>query len=1062
MKSKTLMRRLSVAWAMVCVCAIQATALAQQEDDEQLKQEAPRFTIERAGIVNRLVVDRSVVRETTAAIESARVIHWADSTTELALWQERDAQGSVVPFYSIDQQGKGFTPAIPTSYEIKLQHGDFDPLDASPRSATDLPGAANGSLYIVQFEVQPLEEFRERIRELGGEVRNYLPHHAHIVRMNDDVRAAVEELPFVRWVGWYRPIYRLEAPVLANVLTGTETPQRYRIQVFEEGAGQKQAVAEAVSALGGIVHDFVPSGILLDATLTSEQLKQIAARDDVLFIGPWGPPVAAMNNVRIVGGADYVESVAGYTGLGVRGEIMDNGCQIDHPDYASRIEVRLGPADLQTHGTSTFGIVFGDGSGNANARGMMPQANGVFSMWSPADRYTDVGQLRNSTWQCVFQSNSWGTSPFTATYTAESSELDRAVFDFDVIILQAQGNYGGTSTLRQAWGKNIVSVGGINHRNTLSKADDGWFGDASIGPAYDGRIKPDLSFWYDNILTTTTGDNYTYGFGGTSAATPETAGHFGLFFQMWSDGIFGNPVNLSGTVYQNRPHASTAKAVMINTAVPYDFSGTGADLTRVHQGWGLANVAQLYDLRNNMQIVNETETVENFETIEHARYFESGAPMTDALRATLVWTDIEGTTAASQHRINNLDLRVTSPSGVIYYGNNGLLEGNWSTSGGSANTIDTVENVFVQSPESGIWRIDVIGAEINEDGHVETPEVDADYALVISGGADCPAPQVVTQPAGVQYHCYGEDIMLSASFSDYTGLQWYFEGAPLDGETGPTLEINDFQPEDEGGYWLEATNDCVAAHTDMAMVLYAGTPVVTQHPASVSPRCAGSTVTFTVAASGTGPLTYQWFHDGQLMPGATQSAVSLIPAMAEDAGEYFCRIANNCGSVDSNAATLVINPTPFFIEQPADSCGSAGGSITLTVDATPASGVYYQWRKVGVTGALAGGKTLTLTDVDAADAGEYYVVAFTLSPTCTTESEHAAVDVATSPVCGHTAGDMDDDGDYDLADMQQFMLCFGSDVSTDFCCACANVDELETAIDAADWAALEGALTGPQ
>ena len=45
------------------------------------------------------------------------------------------------------------------------------------------------------------------------------------------------------------------------------------------------------------------------------------------------------------------------------------------------------------------------------------------------------------------------------------------------------------------------------------------------------------------------------------------------------------------------------------------------------------------------------------------------------------------------------NLKVVSPSAVVYWGNHGLLEGNWSTPGGGANTVDTVENVFVNNPE---------------------------------------------------------------------------------------------------------------------------------------------------------------------------------------------------------------------------------------------------------------------------------------------------------------------------------------------------------------------------
>jgi hypothetical protein len=54
--------------------------------------------------------------------------------------------------------------------------------------------------------------------------------------------------------------------------------------------------------------------------------------------------------------------------------------------------------------------------------------------------------------------------------------------------------------------------------------------------------------------------------------------------------------------------------------------------------------------------------------------------------------------------------------------------------GGSADTINTVENVFIQNPAAGTWTIEVQAVEVNEDVHTETPSVDdQDYALVVYG-----------------------------------------------------------------------------------------------------------------------------------------------------------------------------------------------------------------------------------------------------------------------------------------------------------------------------------------
>ena len=131
-----------------------------------------------------------------------------------------------------------------------------------------------------------------------------------------------------------------------------------------------------------------------------------------------------------------------------------------------------------------------------------------------------------------------------------------------------------------------------------------------------------------------------------------------------------------------------------------------------------------------MMIINETCILPQFGLLGASVKVYAGEPV---LKVTLVWTDPPGTTSASLHRINDLNLKVTSPSRLTYRGNWGLTSGIWSTSGGAADTLNTVENVFVQNPEPGLWTVEVKALDINQDGHIETPGMDADFALVISG-----------------------------------------------------------------------------------------------------------------------------------------------------------------------------------------------------------------------------------------------------------------------------------------------------------------------------------------
>jgi len=125
-------------------------------------------------------------------------------------------------------------------------------------------------------------------------------------------------------------------------------------------------------------------------------------------------------------------------------------------------------------------------------------------------------------------------------------------------------------------------------------------------------------------------------------------------------------------------------------------------------------------------IVDEETALQTGESIEYSFTPEEGLP----LKISLVWTDPPAMPGADPALVNDLNLKVTAPDATVYWGNYGLESSHWSTSGGVADSLNNVENVFVENPELGQWTIEVIAANIAQDGHVETPEVDQDYALV--------------------------------------------------------------------------------------------------------------------------------------------------------------------------------------------------------------------------------------------------------------------------------------------------------------------------------------------
>jgi hypothetical protein len=626
-----------------------------------------------------------------------------------------------------------------TGFELRLRYAAFDPLVSEPDVPEDLRSAAGSRLRIVQYAAPALPAMRDALRAAGAEPVFYLPHHADLVVVEPADLPEVSALPFVRWVGPYHPAYRMfpaDRPALASS-AGTDVWNVVAIRKHD--LATKNRIAKDLRRAGGeLSWPTVRESYLLTLTLPPAALRAAIAHDEVLWVDRWSPAMPDMDLARASSGANYAATVipGGFQGQGVRGEVPDIGCLATHVDF-SGIAWHSAMTGVASHGTSTYGIVFGKGVGNAQGLGLLPQGQGfagyVYDSLFVSNRYAYTAELLLPAYECVFQSNSTGGN-WTTSYNSASLEMDDIVFDLDIAILQSQSNQGTQSSRPQAWSKNVVSVGGVYHHDTLSRADDSWAGGASIGPAEDGRIKPDLCGFYDDVFTTTATSNTAYSstFNGTSASTPIAAGCMGLTIQMWTSGLLG-PTNPGATVFARRPHAATAKALLINNAEPYAFSGLNHDLARAHQGWGTPDLIRTYDraAAGKALVVDETIVLPPLQSATFTVNVAAGEP---DLRVTLAWTDPPGAPSASQHRVNDLDLLVTSPTGTLYRGNGGLLTGNWSTSGGSPDSIDTVENVLVQNPAQGTWTVAVHVMEVNQDGHVETPAIDADFALVVTGG----------------------------------------------------------------------------------------------------------------------------------------------------------------------------------------------------------------------------------------------------------------------------------------------------------------------------------------
>jgi hypothetical protein len=133
--------------------------------------------------------------------------------------------------------------------------------------------------------------------------------------------------------------------------------------------------------------------------------------------------------------------------------------------------------------------------------------------------------------------------------------------------------------------------------------------------------------------------------------------------------------------------------------------------------------------------------------------------------------------------------------------------------------------------------------------------------------------------------------------------QWYSApNTPLAGQTNASLIIADVTTNDNGTYFLIASNALSQQQSSNVTVLVTSFPVtITQEPSNTTVY-ANYPVTFSLAGSGSPPVTYQWFRDGVAIPGATATNYSFTPSFTNN-GDIYTAVASNFTSKTSYTAT---------------------------------------------------------------------------------------------------------------------------------------------------------------
>jgi hypothetical protein len=651
----------------------------------------------------------------------------------------------------------------------------FDPLaDGEPWLPDDLRSSgAAASLRLVQLVAPATDVWRAELERTGARVLQYYPHHAYLVWAPAPAAAAAAALPFVRWQGPLHPAYKIGTELLGRqgLLRNVD------VTVYDDG--RLDATLAALRAAGGEIlqhHPAQPDRAFHDVILRlpAEAVEAVSRIPTVWALGASSPRpglddemssqiqagnYAGTPPAPFTGYEAWLSSI-GHNGSGVRWAVVDTGVDYQHPDLASHIvggSSFTGACNVPGepggdcanggHGTHVAGIVggnaagvFADGQGYKYGLGVAP-GYGIFAMnslsgtaWPPAGGWQEHSR-RAVLGGAIGGNNSWNTGePPRQGYRAPERTHDLMVRDgnFDTAtvaepftLVFSAGNAGNSGLTPPHEAKNLITV--ANSLNSRQGDMDAISSTSSRGPAVDGRQHPIVAAPGASIASSRNdlggqcaspiaGTNGLYAFcSGTSMAAPHVSGAAVLVADWWRGFNDGKD-----------PSPALVKALLVNTAVDMTSNAAGT-IWNVEEGWGRVNLRNLFgaSLRRLMRDQADTLGAAGETRVFRTRVVDPARP----LKVTLAWSDAPGAVIANPALVNDLDLTVTLGAGT-YRGN--VFSGGWSASGGSADRLNNLENVYVQNA-SGMATITVAAANVPGDGVPYNADLtDQDFAFVCS------------------------------------------------------------------------------------------------------------------------------------------------------------------------------------------------------------------------------------------------------------------------------------------------------------------------------------------
>lgn len=617
---------------------------------------------------------------------------------------------------------------------------------------------------IVQFDAPISTGVRQKARSAGIELLAPLGANSYFARvdagrLSDSKVSALASLRAAAPIGRAQKLHPLlangRAPshaVIGRFAEGHDDPADVVAVycLFHRDVGINDAIALAAGQ-GANIRGTLRSINALVLEMPRNKFALLADEDAVQWIEPALPQLGPNNaeNRALTQVNDLQAAPYDLNGSGVNVLVYDgNVAWTAHPDFGGRAFQRdWGISDHSTHVAGTIG-----GAGTVSGglqRGMAP---GVTMQCFGTD-YSDVGiglydnpgdieasydaainvlgvQIANNSVGTNVEANGFDCA-LQGDYSVTDALTDAIVsgsLGRPFPVVWAAGNerqgescnvegFGGYYSIAPpSVAKNHITVGAVNADDDSMAWFSGW------GPTDDGRLRPDVCGPGCQITgdlgVTSTGYSSTYLTGcGTSFAAPTITGICALIMQDYRAQFpsLTDPLN------------STLKILLAHNAV--DRGNVGPDY---QFGYGSVRAKDTIDF---MRTGNFAESsVDQSGVVRYWVPVDSGV---SSLKITLAWDDVPGTPNVNPALVNDLDLVVVDPSSNQHYP--------WTLDPMNpsepavqmvADHLNNVEQVQVDSPDAGLWLVEVRGFNV--------PEGPQDFSI-------CATPRLVTSPLVITY-----------------------------------------------------------------------------------------------------------------------------------------------------------------------------------------------------------------------------------------------------------------------------------------------------------------------